>query len=168
MAVVFVPQQRQEQLLLVRDDVADPVRARAGGEPLQVTINVTRVVATSGPAAAVWRACRTVARSPWMPWHPFAVIYRGFKDGYVEAARYPGLLRTIVWIAVATGVAATLWRHWTTPISVLGGLLAFLVIIARTGQLREVVDALQAAGGFSPILTVLEHTWITVARKARR
>ena len=116
----------------------------------------------------MWRACQRLAHSPWMPWHPFALIYRGYKEGYKEAASYPGLLRTVVWIAVATGVAAILWRQWTTPISVLGGLLAFLVVTARTGQLREVVDALEVGGGLPPILAVLQYVWITLIRKEGR
>lgn len=149
-------------------DVADLVRTRPSGQPLQVTINVTHVAPPSGPSVVVWRACQRAARSPWMPWHPVALVYRSYKEGYAEAACHPGLLRAILWIAVATGVAAILWRQWTAPISVLGGLLAFLLITARTGQLREVVVALQVADGLPPILAVLQYTWITLVRKEGR
>lgn len=170
-AVALAPARGQGQSPappLLSAEMADLVRAQGGGQPMQVTINVTQITPVAGPAAVVWRACQRVARSPWMPWHPFTLIYCGYKEGYKEAASYPGLLRTIVWIAVATGVAAILWRQWTTSISVLGGLLAFLVITSRTGQLRDVVDALEVAGGLPPILAVLQYAWITLIRKEER
>lgn len=143
------------------------IQAQEPGCPVSITINVNTVALPARAQRTLGQSgidrLAMVARSKWMPWYPFGVIGKHYwaRHGAL-AATHPGLMKPVLAISAATCIAASAWRPATLPISMAGGVLAFLVIAGRTGMLRELICALEDAGRMPPIVMLLRHTWRTV------
>lgn len=144
--------------------IVQVIQAQQPEQPasLSITINMLAVPAHRSvtPGQRIVYRLGVIGRSRWMPWYPFSAMgRRHWTRWQAVMAAYPGLMKPVFLIAVATCIAASTWRSAALPLSILGGVLAFLVIAARTGMLTEIGSALEEAGGMPPTVTVL-HTMV--------
>ncbi len=91
----------------------------------------------------------------WLPWSEFARMGRSLRAGGQgrtgrEGLTIHGPALAAGLLIVATVAASVAVPTFTTPISIVGGLLVVVVLLMTTGEHRRLREGLQAAGSGWP------------------
>lgn len=101
----------------------------------------------------------------WSPFKPLAGMFASYRLAR-EALGRNGKLG-IVYICIAAGLASVVWRHYTIPIGIAGGLLVSGILFVRTGAYREYLAAVEDTHGLPPLDVVLRYNVDYVMRRIR-
>ncbi len=101
----------------------------------------------------------------WSPLRPFKPL----RANYLMARQALGAggRMGVVHICIVAGLAAVVWRHYTLPIGITGGLAVAAIMFVPTGAYREYLATIADAHGMPPVGEVARYnlacltTWIT-------
>ncbi len=101
----------------------------------------------------------------WFPLSPFKPL----RANYLMARQALGAggRMGVVYICIVAGLASVVWRHYTLPIGITGGLAVAAIMFVRTGAYREYLATIADAHGLPPVGEVARYnlacltTWIT-------
>jgi hypothetical protein len=91
----------------------------------------------------------------WSPFRPFAGLLTSYRLA-AEALGRNGKLG-VIYICIVAGLASIIWRHFTVPIGIAGGLLVSGILLVRTGAYREYLAALEDTHGVPPLDVVVSY-----------
>lgn len=100
--------------------------------------------------------------SPMAPLRPFYTNYLLTRDALGSGGRMG-----VVYVCLTAGLASVVWRHYTLPIGIGGGLIVAAIMFVRTGAYREYLAAIKDAQGLPLASAVLRYNlaclsaWIT-------
>jgi hypothetical protein len=134
---------------------AETARCLSDADELRraVTPFVAGGALTLAPAAR-HRPVRAALRR-WSPLRPFIAMHANYRLAR-EALGARGAM-SVVYVCIAAGVASLLWRHYTIPIGIAGGLLVSGILFVRSGAYREYLAAIEETHGLPPLGAILRY-----------
>jgi hypothetical protein len=105
------------------------------------------------------------SRSRWSPLVPFATM----RTNYRVASQALGASgrASVAYVCVSAGLASVVWRHYTLPIGIGGGLVVAAILFVRTGAYREYLAAIESAHGVPALGAVVRYNLDCVAQRIR-
>jgi hypothetical protein len=101
----------------------------------------------------------------WSPLRPFAGLVSTYRLVHRALGRDGKL--GVLYICLAAGLASILWRQYTVPIGIGGGLLVSGMLFVRTGAYREYLAAIENTHGVPPLDVVLRYNVDCLAQRIR-